>query len=96
MEPPQRIVVGTQYVRDGSLEFFVTTRSLDAPLVCAADNNGFPMQFALYARAQKIQDVDGIHVSVIFQQTPPSTGKAEFAVNVWQPSMVGPYFVLAP
>ena len=94
MPAPDRITVGTECVSGGSLDFFVQTGSLEDPLVTIADNNGFPLQCTLYARPCTTQSLHGIHVSVIFQGSPPTGPGPGFAVNIWQPSMKGPHTVI--
>jgi hypothetical protein len=88
MPAPVRITVGNETASGNSLEVFVHTGSLETPLVCCADNNAFPEVHAIYARPSVYQGLNGVHVTVRFDQAARGNG---FAFNVWQPSMTGPY-----
>jgi hypothetical protein len=85
---PHRVTVGNECASGNNLEFFVATGSMENPIVCAADNNGFPFVRDLYARPMHHEGQQGIHVSVRFEAAAHGNG---FAVNVWQSAMTGPF-----
>ncbi|MDA2478322.1 hypothetical protein ACS2TZ_26120 [Bacillus cereus group sp. Bce025] len=74
-----------------NLEFFVITGSMEAPIVCLADNNGYPHVRDIYARQREHSGHHGVHVSVRFEG--PAQGNA-LAVNIAQPGMTGDYTVI--
>lgn len=81
-----RIVVDNQYAKDDSLNFFVVTNSLEAPIVCLADNNGYPTVRELSARAVSYQNHNGVQVTIRFEV--PANGQV-LAINLAQPGMSG-------
>lgn len=86
-----RVSAGNSSAQGNNLEFFVVTGSVTAPIVCLADNNGFPFVRDIYARPLQHQGKQGVHISVRFEQ--PAQGNA-LAVNLSQPGMMGDYTVI--
>ncbi|AYK07203.1 hypothetical protein [Brevibacillus laterosporus] len=71
-----------------NLEYFIVTGSLEAPIVCLSDNNGFPFVHEIYARQGKYKGKKGVHVSIRFDYEACGT---LLAVNLFQPNMEGDY-----
>ncbi|MGS4992607.1 hypothetical protein ACVCK3_03445 [Bacillus cereus] len=83
-----RIQVESRYAKDNTLDFFVVTNSLEAPIACLADNSGYPSVREIYARTiEKYNGIhDGVHVTVYFDGSANGQG---FAINLAQPGMSG-------
>lgn len=92
MDKTVRIQVDQRSGRDGNkLDFFIKTNSREAPIVCPADNNGFPTVKDLYARAKNFHGDDGVHVTIHLDGPPNGNG---FAINLAQPNMEGDFSVI--
>lgn len=74
-----------------NLEFFIVTGSLEPPIVCLADNNGYPFVRDLYARQREYSGKKGVHVSVRFES---KAHGITLAINLGQPGMAGDYTVI--
>lgn len=74
-----------------NLDFFVSTGSLQHPIVCLADNNGYPHIRDLYARPIEHNGKQGVHVTVICEDNADGNG---LALNLAQPDMIGDYTVI--
>lgn len=82
-----RITVDNSAAKGNSLEVFVNTgNASDAPIVCLADNNGFPPVQDVYARPRVFQGMNGVHVTVRFVGAASGVG---LAFNISQPIMSG-------
>ena len=62
------------------------TGSKEAPIVCLADNNGFPYVRDIYARSSEHDGHAGVHVSARFENEARGN---ELAINLSQPNMHG-------
>ncbi len=87
----KRIEVGDSASIEDRLEFFIVTGSMEPPIVCLADNNGYPFVRDLYARQFTHQGKNGVHVSVRFESK--AQGKT-LAINLFQPNMAGDYTII--
>ncbi|MBA5716308.1 hypothetical protein DT035_16065 [Bacillus subtilis] len=88
-----RVEINDAAARGDNFEFLVVTGSMHPPIVCLADNNGFPYVRDIYARASdKHHGKQGVHVSVRFEA--PPVGGAGFALNLAQPGMEGDFTVI--
>ena len=87
-----RIEVNNRYAKDDSLNFFVVTNSLEAPIVCLADNNGYPIVREISARPKEDYNAhyNGVHVTVRFEGQANGQG---LAINLAQPGMSGDFSV---
>ncbi|MEC1562468.1 hypothetical protein [Bacillus haynesii] len=74
-----------------ALDFFVVTGSPHAPIVCLANNNGYPPVRDIYARTKIHQNKRGVHVTVRLEGTATGT---ELTINLAQPDMEGDYTVI--
>lgn len=86
-----RVHAGNSSARGKTLSFFVVTGSMAAPIVCLADNDGFPFVRDVYARPREHAGKQGVHIDVRFEQ--PAQGNG-MAVNLSQPGMMGDYTVI--
>ncbi|MFT9371897.1 hypothetical protein [Paenibacillus polymyxa] len=87
----RRIQFDAASASDNNLNVFIITNSLEAPIVCLADNNGFPHVRDFYARARTYQGYNGVHLTIRFESS-PANGRG-FAVNIAQPGMNGNFSV---
>ena len=77
-----RIVI-TRGARDADrLRVFVATGSIEEPIACAADNDGWPLLCTVYVRQGQYQGLNGAYVDVIFEHI-DNDGR-EFAFNIEQ------------
>src|SRR5258705_11818167 len=81
----ERIEVGMNCVTDDEMEFFIVTNSDAHPIVCLAENNGFPPVKDYYARYRNFQGKDGVHVLIRFEEEPDDNGV--LAINLVQQGM---------
>lgn len=86
-----RITAGQEAGSGTNLEFFVVTGTREPPIVCLADNNGFPFVRDIYGRGVQHQGKDGVHVTVRFESAAIGNG---LAVNLFQPNMTGDFTVI--
>lgn len=90
----KRITVNSSFKQGNNLEFYIVTGSLEEPIICLADNNGFPYVSDIYARAVlHPHGHEGIYVTVRFETEANGNG---LAVNISQPNMSGDYSVISP
>ncbi|MBA4149061.1 MAG: hypothetical protein H0X66_13170 [Verrucomicrobia bacterium] len=73
-----------------NLIFFIETGATSEPMVCLADNGGYPSIRNVYAKAMKFKGRDGVRVAVLFDQVPTGNG---LSINVLQPGMRSNYKV---
>ena len=87
------ITVNDSVARGNNLEFFIKTGSMEPPIVCFANNVGFPNPRQIYARPFKNEAIhyEGVHVTIEFDG--PAQG-TELAINLAQPYMRGDYSVV--
>lgn len=89
---PVRISYSRQRPHDYQLIFFVQTQSTNIPMATLADNDGYPLMAALYAKPMEFDGMQGVRLHVVFGTNHVAAGVG-LAVNLWQPGMRGPFTV---
>ena len=73
-----------------NLIYFIETGATTEPMVCLADNDGYPEVVELFAHYMKLRGKNGVRVAVIFHK--PARGKG-ISINLFQPGMTSHYKV---
>ena len=80
------------------IRFFVHTDSVEVPIICIADNAGFPAISQFSARERSIKGKDGVVVDIYFADaiSAASHGQAALSINLWQPNLAAKNFAVYP
>jgi hypothetical protein len=94
-------LVGQSNVRPGGYglirySFFVSTGSMEVPIVSIADNNAFPDRCSLYAHEEQLNGKKGVKIDILYVNPVPQglyviPDERGVAVNIDQPGMAPPY-----
>ena len=80
------------------IRFFVHTDSVEVPIICIADNAGFPAISQFSARERGVKGKDGVVVDIYFADavSAESHGQAAISINLWQPNLAAKSFPVYP
>lgn len=87
-----RIQADSTSVRGNKMDFFIHTNTTTEPIVCLADNAGFPSVRDLYAKSYRHSGLNGARVTIFFESN--ATGGSGLAVNIAQEGMNGNFTVI--